>query len=63
MDIGEARIRVDGLETGTLVAFNDEGTPILLGALALGSLFLGVDPVGQRLVPVEGLMMSPYQLD
>ena len=36
MDIGEARIRVDGLETGTLVAFNDEGTPILLGALALG---------------------------
>ena len=63
MDIGEARIRVDGLETGTLVAFNDEGTPILLGALALGSLFLGVDPVGQRLVPVDGLMMSPYQLD
>ena len=63
MDIGEARIRVDGLETGTLVAFNDEGTPPLLGALALESLFLGVDPVGQRLIPVEGLMMSPYQLD
>ena len=63
MDIGEARIRVDGLETGTLVAFNDEGTPPLLGALALEALFLGVDPVGQRLVPVDGLMMSPYQLD
>ena len=63
MDIGEARIRVDGLETGTLVAFNDEGTPPLLGSLALGDLFLGVDPVGQRLVPVDGLMMPPYQLD
>ena len=63
MDIGEARIRVDGLETGTLVAFNDEGTPPLLGALALEALFLGIDPVGQRLVPVDGLMMSPYQLD
>ena len=63
MDIGEARIRVDGLETGTLVAFNDEGTPPLLGALALEALFLGVDRVGQRLVPVDGLMMSPYQLD
>ena len=63
MDIGEARIRVDGLETGTLVAFNDEGTPPLLGALALEALFLGFDPVAQRLIPVEGLMMSPYQLD
>ena len=63
MDIGEARIRVNGLETGTLVAFNDEGTPPLLGALALEALFLGIDPVGQRLVPVDGLMMSPYQLD
>ena len=63
MDIGEARIRVDGLETGTLVAFNDEGTPPLLGALALEALFLGVDPVGQRLVPVDGLMMSPIMVD
>ena len=63
MDIGEARIRVDGLETGTLVAFNDEGTPPLLGALALEALFLGIDPVGQRLVPVDGLMMSPIMVD
>ena len=63
LDIGEARIRIDGLEVGTLVAFNDEGTPALLGALALEALFLGVDPVAQRLVPVDGLMMSPYQLD
>ncbi len=63
MDIGEARIRIDGLETATLVAFNDEGTPVLLGALALEALFLGVDPVEQRLVPVDGLLMSPVMLD
>lgn len=63
LDIGEARIRVDGLETGTLVAFNDEGTLPLLGALTLEALFLGVDPVAQRLVPVDGLMMSSYQSD
>ena len=63
MDIGEARIRIDGLETGTLVAFNDEGTMPLLGALALEALFLGVDPVEQRLVPVDGLLMSPIDAD
>ena len=63
MQMGEARIRVAGRETGTLVVFNDEGTPPLLGALALESLFLGVDPVRQRLVPVEGLLMSPYMVD
>ena len=62
LDIGEARLRIDGLEVGTLVAFNDEGTPVLLGALALEALFLGVDPVAQRLVPVDGLMMSPVML-
>ena len=63
MDIGEARIRIDGLETATLVAFNDESTSVLLGALALETLLLGVDPVEQRLVPVDGLMMSPIMED
>ena len=63
MDIGEARIRVAERETGTLVVFNDEGTLPMLGALTLEALFLGVDPVAQRLIPVEGLMMSPYMVD
>ena len=35
----------------------------MLGALALEALFLGVDPVAQRLVPVDGLMMSPFMVD
>ena len=63
MDLGEARIRVAERETGTLVVFNDEGTPVLLGALALEALFLGVDPVRQELIPVDGLLMSPIMED
>ena len=63
INMGETRIRIYGREVGTLFLFNDEGTPALLGALALEALFLGVDPVAQRLIPVEGFMMSPFQLD
>ena len=58
MEIGRTWVRFEGREVMTLVVFNDEGTPPLLGALALEEAFLGIDPVGQRLVPVEGLLMS-----
>lgn len=57
MDMGQTWVRVDGREVVPLILFNDEGTPPLLGALALESLFLGVDPVGKRLIAVDGLMM------
>ena len=63
MDMGEVRILVEGRESGTLFVFNDEGTLPLLSALALETLFLGVDPVGQRLVPIDGYMMSPIPVD
>ena len=29
----------------------------MLGALALEGVFMGVDPVAKRLVPVEGLLV------
>jgi hypothetical protein len=32
--------------------------PALLGAVALESLSLGVDPVARRLVPVDGFVMA-----
>lgn len=57
MDVGQTWIRVEGEEVVTLVLFNREGTPPLLGALALEALFVAVDPVAQKLVPAEGLMM------
>ena len=63
MNMGEARILVEGRETGTMFVFNDEGTVPLLGALAMGALFLGVDPVGQKFIPVDGYMMSPIKVD
>lgn len=63
MEMGRTWINVDGREEVTLFIFNDEGTLPLLGALALESLFLGVDPVEQKLIPVDGLLMSPVMLD
>lgn len=63
MDMGRTWISVEGREEVTLVVFNDEGTLPLLGALALEALFLGVDPVRQQLVPVDGLLMSPIWED
>ena len=57
MDVGQTWLRVEGREVVTLVLFNEEGTPPLLGALALEGVFMGVDPIAKRLVPVEGLMM------
>ncbi len=57
MDVGQAWVRFEGEEVVTLVLFNEEGTPPLLGALALETAFMGIDPVAQKLVPVEGSMM------
>ncbi len=57
MDVGQTWVRVEGREVITLVLFNDEGSMPLLGALALEGVFMGVDPVAQKLVPVHGLMM------
>ena len=54
MDVGQTWVRVEGRERITLVLFNEEGAPPLLGALALEGVFMGVDPVVQKLVPVEG---------
>ena len=57
MEIGYARVRFAEREIVTQVLFNDEGTPPLLGAMALEGAYMAVDPVSQRLIPVPGLMM------
>ena len=57
LEVGYTCVRVAGKEVMTPVMFNDEGTPALLGAIALESAFMGVDPVRQRLIPVRGLAM------
>jgi hypothetical protein len=48
-------LALNGDEITTPCFISPEG-PALLGAVALESLFLAVDPVGKRLVPVEGFV-------
>ena len=57
LDVGQAYIRIQGQEFITQVVFNAEGTTPLLGALSLEGAYMAVDPAGQRLVPVEWLLM------
>ncbi len=58
LDVGEARIRLNGDEATTVVVFGPEGAGTVLGAVTLEELGLAVDPLNQRLVPVEGLLMA-----
>ncbi len=58
MDMGETRVRVQGLETTTWVIFGPERTATVLGSMTLEELILGVDPVNRRLIAVEGLLMA-----
>jgi predicted aspartyl protease len=52
--LGRAWIRLGAQEEYSLVVFGDDA---LLGAVTLEEFLLAPDPVGQRLVPVQGLMM------
>ena len=58
MQIGYTWVRFAGEEVLTQVLFNEEGSQPLLGALALEGALMAVDPVEQRLIPVDGLLMS-----
>jgi predicted aspartyl protease len=53
-DVGQSSLRIDGRERIVQVVFGPEGTAPLLGATTLEVFRLGVDPVGQRLIPVRG---------
>ncbi|HLE45196.1 MAG TPA: aspartyl protease family protein [Methylomirabilota bacterium] len=53
--VAEVRLTLDGQDV-TTPCFISPGGPALLGAVALESLFLAVDPVVKRLIPVEGFV-------
>jgi aspartyl protease family protein len=53
--IAEARLALNGDEITTPCFIAPEG-PALLGAVALESLFVAVDPVGKRLIAVDGFV-------
>jgi predicted aspartyl protease len=56
LDMAPIMVRIDGDETPTWVIFGEEGSSPILGAHALEGLLLGVDPYGQRLIPIHGLL-------
>jgi len=53
--VAEVRLTLEGQEVTTPCFIAPDG-PALLGAVALESLFLAVDPVAKRLIPVEGFI-------
>ena len=54
LEVGQAWVRLDGLEIITPVMFNAEDSEPLLGAVTLEELMLGVDPVERRLINLRG---------
>lgn len=54
--VAEVRVAVDGREATTPCFIAPDG-PALLGAVALESLLLTVDPVAKRLVPTKGYVL------
>ncbi len=55
--VAEVRLTIEGRDVRTLCFIAPEGDA-LLGVVALESLFLAVDPVARRLIPVDGLAMA-----
>ncbi|MDE3096406.1 MAG: retroviral-like aspartic protease family protein [Chloroflexota bacterium] len=55
-EVGQTWIRIDGREVMTVVVFGDDGGPALLGAVTLEEFGLDVDPLGQKLIEVPGLL-------
>ena len=53
VDVGWTMVRLQGQTFPTRVTFAEEGEPCLLGVVTLEEALLAVDPVGQRLIPVD----------
>ena len=55
--IGETQVRIEGQTFSTTVVFGEDDGTALLGVYTMERALLGVDPVGQRLIPTDALMM------
>ena len=53
VDVGEATIRLQGLQFHTSVIFAEENEPSLLGVVSLEQAALAVDPLAGRLIPTN----------
>lgn len=56
-DIGETPMRIGDMVRTSPVIFADENAHSLLGAVTLEIFGLGVDPVNQRLIPIESYII------
>ena len=61
--IGETQVRIEGQTFSTTVVFGEDDGTALLGVYTLERMLLGVDPVGQRLIPTDALMMGVPMLE
>ena len=57
VDVGEATIRLEGLQFHTPVIFAEENEPSLLGVVSLEQAALAVDPLAGRLIPANLLRL------
>ncbi|MYC37431.1 MAG: hypothetical protein F4X66_11070 [Chloroflexi bacterium] len=55
VDIGYTWLKLNGRQVMTYIAFNEESSSPLLGALTLEELWLGVDPREGRLFPLTDM--------
>ncbi len=62
-ELGQTWIRLNGEEHIAPAVFGDEDAQPLLGTVTLEIFQLGIDPVGLRLIPVEGLWNACGRLD
>jgi clan AA aspartic protease len=60
LPVANVLLRLNGESNPVLCVFAPEGSAPLLGAVPLETFGLAVDPVGQRLVPVDGLLLSLF---
>ena len=57
VDVGEATIRLQGLQFHTPVIFAEENEPSLLGVVSLEQAALAVDPLAGPLIPTNLLRL------
>jgi predicted aspartyl protease len=62
-DVGQTSVRINDQIMICTVTFGEGDDAQVLGAETLETFALGVDPVGRRLIPVDGLMMAQPAID
>ena len=58
--VAKADIAIDGAETATIVLCGRPGSLVLVGAAALETLGLGVDPIHKKLIAIEAPMAATH---